>query len=279
MSQTMRRRLTAIVVYTLLAGLVAVVFIPFLWMASSSLKTLQDLFLYPPRLIPRPVHWENYVKVLDSMPLFPRWIFNSFKIAIVGVFGQCLSCSMAAYAFVRYKFPFKNVLFLLLLSTLMIPPVVTIVPQYLMFSALGWLNTHKPLLIPPLLGGAFGTFLLRQYFLTVPEALVDAAKIDGCSDWGIYRRIYLPLSRPALATLAVFVFNFHWNELLAPVIFLNDRKLFTISVGLHLLQGHHLTYWNVLLAGAVMSVIPVLTIYVLLQRYIVAGIAMTGLKG
>lgn len=265
--------------YAVLTAIVAVMFIPFIWMFSSSLKTLGDLFLYPPRLIPNPMHWENYRDVIESMPLFPRWIFNSFKIALFGVIGQTLSCSLAAYAFARLKFPFKDVLFLLLLATLMIPPVVTIIPTYLLFSFFGWLDTHKALMIPPFLGGAFGTFLLRQFFLTIPQDLVDAAKIDGCSDIGIYWRIFLPLSKPALAALAVFVFNYHWNDLLAPVIYLTTRELYTISVGLHLLQGYHLTFWNLIMAGAVMSVIPVVVLYVLLQRYFVAGIALTGLKG
>jgi multiple sugar transport system permease protein len=170
-------------------------------------------------------------------------------------------------------------LFVLLLGTIMIPPIVTIVPTYLLFGVFGWLNTHWSLMIPPFLGGALGTFLLRQYFITIPQDLVDAAKIDGCSDFGIYWRIFLPLSKPALAAFAVLVFNYHWNDVLAPVIYLSDRKLYTIAVGLYLLKGYQLTRWNLLMAGSVMAVVPVLAVYILLQKYFIEGIATTGLKG
>jgi len=257
----------------------AVILIPFIWMASSSLKTMGDLFLYPPKLIPQPIHWENYKTVIETMPLFPKWLFNSFKIAILGVTGTILSCSLAAYAFARLKFPFRDTLFLVLLGTMMIPAVCTIIPTYLMFSRIGWIDTHKALIIPPFFGSAFGTFLLRQFFLSIPQDLVDAARLDGCSDFGIYRWIFLPLSKPALAALAVFSFNYHWNDLLNPLIYLSKSELYTISVGLHLLQGYQLTRWNLIMAGAAMSILPIIGLYIVLQRYFVAGIALSGVKG
>jgi multiple sugar transport system permease protein len=215
---------------------------------------------------------------MQQLP-FGLFILNSIKVSSLCTFGQLLSCSLAAYAFARMRFRGRDVIFSMLLATMMIPYAVRMIPVFLIMQSVGWLDTHWALVVPSYLGGAFGTFLLRQFFLTIPTELEDAARIDGCGHFGIYRRIVLPLSRPALASLAVFVFIYHWNDLLSPVLYLSSRPKMTISVGLALFQSLRTTQWHLLMAGATISVIPVLLVYVFSQRYFVRGIALTGLKG
>jgi multiple sugar transport system permease protein len=210
---------------------------------------------------------------------FGWFTFNSFKLAILGVVGQLLSCSLAAYAFARIRFPGRETAFLIWLACLMIPYQVTVIPQYLLFRSFGWLDTHYPLFVPYFFGGAFGTFLLRQFFMTIPSELEDAATIDGCSRFGIYWRIFLPLSRPALATLGVFVFMAQWNNLLGPVIYLSTYEKMTLTVGLAFFRGQYYTQWALLMAGAVISVIPIMALYAVAQQYFVRGVVLSGLKG
>ena len=251
---------------------------PFLWMLSSSLKAEADVFIFPPQWIPSPLHWSNYADLMNDMP-FALFAFNSFEIAILVTLGQLLSCSLAAYAFARLKFPGREVLFIILLAALMIPGEVTIIPVYLIMRSLGWLNTHLPLIVPYFFGGAFGTFLLRQFFLTIPSELEDAARIDGAGRFVIYRRIFLPLAKPALATLGLFIFLGQWNNLLGPVIYLNDQSQMTLTVGLSYMQGEYSTQWNLLMAGTVVSVLPILVLYAFAQKYFVQGVVLSGLKG
>lgn len=251
---------------------------PFLWMLSSSLKAEADVFIFPPQWIPAPPRWSNYADLMNTMP-FALFTLNSFKIAILVTFGQLLSCSLAAYAFARFKFPGRDILFFILLSALMIPGEVTLIPVYLIMRDLGWLNTHLPLIVPYFFGGAFGTFLLRQFFLTIPGELEDAARIDGAGRFVIYRRIFLPLAKPALATLGLFIFLGQWNSLLGPVIYLNDQSQMTLTVGLAYMQGEYSTQWNLLMAGTVVSVLPILVLYAFAQKYFVQGVVLSGLKG
>lgn len=251
---------------------------PFIWMFLSSLKTDMEIFVFPPRLLPETVHWENYLAVMESMP-FGWFIFNSFKIAFLAMIGQLLSCSLAAYAFARIKFPGRETVFVIWLACLMIPYQVNLIPQYVLFRSFGWLDTHLPLIVPSFFGGVFGTFLLRQFFLTLPSELEDAARIDGCSRFGIYWRIFLPLSKPALATLGVFVFMSNWNNLLGPVVYLSSYEKMTLTVGLAFFRGQYTTEWALLMAGAVISVIPIMVIYAAAQQYFVQGVVMSGIKG
>jgi multiple sugar transport system permease protein len=251
---------------------------PFVWMVFSSLKTDAEIFIFPPELLPREARWSNYVDVMQSFP-FGTFILNSFKISVLGVVGQLLSCSLAAYAFARIRFPGREAIFLAWLACLMIPGQVTLIPQFLLFRSFGWLNTHYPLFVPHFFGGAFGTFLLRQFFMTIPQDLEDAATIDGCSRFDSYWRIFMPLAKPALATLAVFIFMGQWNNLIGPVIYLTSREKMTLTIGLAFFRGQYSTEWALLMAGAVISIIPILILYVAAQRYFVQGVVMSGLKG
>ncbi|MCE7990024.1 MAG: carbohydrate ABC transporter permease [Caldilinea sp. CFX5] len=252
--------------------------LPFAWMFLSSLKTEPEIFIFPPRWWPETPQWSNYQAVVESMP-FGWFVFNSFKIALLSVIGQLLSCSLAAYAFARIRFPGRETVFMIWLACLMIPVQVYLIPQYLLFRSFGWLDTHYPLFVPSFFGGAFGTFLLRQFFLTIPGELEDAARIDGSSRFGIYWRIFLPLAKPALATLGVFVFMGNWNNLLGPVVYLSSYEKMTLTVGLAFFRGQYTTQWALLMAGAVISVIPILLIYAAAQQYFVRGVVLSGLKG
>jgi multiple sugar transport system permease protein len=251
---------------------------PFIWMFSSSLKDQGAIFAYPPSLFPPEARWSNFREILDVVP-FGRYFSNSVFIAAVSVVGQLLSCSMAAFAWARIPFFGRNVLFMTLMAALIIPPQVTLVPLFIMMNGVGWIDTYYPLILPFWLGGAFGTFLLRQFFLAIPRDLEDAAKIDGAGPWRIYWSIYLPLCKPALATVAIFTFLLQWNELLRPLIFLSTPEKLPLTVGLAALRSQYSTSWNLIMAGALISVIPVLVLFVFAQRYFVRGVTSSGLKG
>jgi len=264
--------------YLLLLAVSVLMLGPFVWMLTSSLKAEGDIFLFPPTLFPSPPRWENYAETIQRMP-FHVFTFNSVKIALLGTVGTVLTCSLAAYAFARLSFPGRDRLFLLLLATMMVPGQVTFIPHFLIMQAVGWTNSHNALIVPHFFGGAFGTFLLRQFFLTLPSELEDAARIDGAGHFRIYWQIFLPLAQPALATLAVFVFMGAWNDLVGPVIYLSDREKMTLTVGLAMFRGFNIVRWHLVMAGAVINVVPILIIYVLARKYFVRGVALSGIKG
>jgi multiple sugar transport system permease protein len=251
---------------------------PLLWTLGTSLKQPGVIFTYPPQWIPNPVDWDNYRQLFLQLPM-GLFLLNSFKIATIATIGQVISCAMAAFAFARLRFPARNLLFFILLATLMVPTHVTLIPTFFIMRWLGWIDTHWALTVPWWMGGAFGTFLLRQFFLTIPTELMEAAKIDGAGYWRIFWRIYMPLSGPALATLAVFTFMGSWNNLLGPLIFLNSTEKMTVTLGLTLLQGQYYSQWTLLMAGAIVSVIPTLIVFFMAQKYFVEGIVRAGLKG
>lgn len=255
-----------------------VMVMPFLWMLSTSLKSQGAAVAYPPQWIPNPIQWSNYIDVVQSFP-FGIFAFNSVKIALLGTLGQLLSTSIGAYAFARMNFPGRQTIFVLLLATLMIPGHVTMIPTFILFNALGWVNSHYPLFVPAWFGGAFGTFLIRQFFLTLPQDYSDAAAIDGAGHFRIFISIYLPLAKPVLATLALFTFMNHWNEFLLPVIYLTDQDKMTLTVGLSTFRLQYNTLYHYLMAGTLLSIVPILVLFVALQQYFVRGIVMTGIKG
>lgn len=263
--------------YLALSLLALVALVPFLWMLSTSLKSLDEVFLYPPKWIPSQAHFSNYTSLWRDFPM-TTWILNSLKVTISVTIGVLITSSLAAYAFARMEFPFRNALFYLYLGAMMIPGWVMLVPNFVLMRRLGWIDTHWALIIPAI-GQPFGTFLLRQFFLTIPKELEEAARIDGMGHFQIYRRIILPLSLPALATLAVFQFMGIWNEFLWPLIVLNSPSKFTIPLGLGYLNSQHSTDWTRLMAGSVILLVPIVILFVLSQRYYVRGIALTGLKG
>lgn len=252
--------------------------IPFLWMLSTALKEPGQIFQMPPIWIPKPVIWDNFNRAWNSLP-FDMFAFNSFKIAILGTLGTITSCALAAYAFSRLDFPGKDFLFTLILATMMIPGQITMIPVFIIMKWLGWYDTHLPLWVPHFLGSAFGTFLLRQFFLSLPRELDDAAEIDGCNPFQIFLRIYLPLSKPALATLGVLTFLSSWNGLLGPVIYLNSIEKFTLMIGLSFFQGQYATDYSLLMAGSIISLLPIILLYMVAQKYFVKGVALTGIKG
>jgi len=252
--------------------------LPFIWMVLSSLKSQPEIFIFPPRLLPRTPQWSNYIEVTKAMP-FTWFTFNSLKIALLSVLGQVLSASLAAYAFARLRFPGREFMFLVWLGCMMIPSQVTLIPQFVLFRSFGWLDTHLPLVVPNFFGSAFGTFLLRQFFMTIPMELEDAAIVDGCSRFRIYWNIMMPLAKPAIATLAVFTFMGSWNNLLGPVIYLTTYKKLTLPVGLAFFRGQYGTEWALLMAGATISVIPIIALYMFAQQYFVQGVVMSGIKG
>ncbi|MBI2939161.1 MAG: carbohydrate ABC transporter permease [Chloroflexi bacterium] len=264
--------------YALLVLIGVGMVLPFVWTISQSLQPTQSLLSYPIRWIPDPVTLDAYTRIWTTLP-FARMIVNTFFIAMVSTAGYVFTCALAAYGFARLRFPGREVLFTALLATMMIPFAVTLIPLFVIMKTFGWLDTYLPLIVPRLFGGAYGVFLLRQFLLTLPRELEDAARIDGSSTFGIFIRISIPLIKPALATLGTFAFLSSWNDFLWPLVVLNTYERFTIQLGLSLLRGTWNTDWAMLLAGTSLAIIPILVVFFSLQKYFVQGIALTGLKG
>ena len=271
--------LATIVSYVFLLGLSVVFITPFLWALSSSFKQLDDVYAVPPSFIPRPFQPENYTLALSRLPFF-QFALNSLFVTLMCVLGQTVTASLVAYSFARMRWPGRNFLFMVLLATMMLPGQVTMIPIFLEFSALGWVGTFKPLIVPAFFGGgAVFIFLMRQFFKGIPAELEDAARIDGCSNLGIYWRIMLPLSRPVLATVAVLSFIGHWHDFMGPLIYLDDVNTYTLQLGLRMFQSMDGSFIHWLMAACMIVLLPVLTLFVIAQRYFVRGIALSGIKG
>ena len=252
--------------------------VPFAWMVSTSLKDEGSVFLFPLQWIPSPFRWDNYTYVFTHLP-FGLFTLNSLKIAVLATIGNVLACSIGGFAFARLRFPGRDRLFAILLTSLMIPSQVTMIPLYLLFNALHWVDTQLPLIVPAYFGGIFGAFLFRQFYLTLPQELVDAARIDGCSWLGVWARVFVPLSQPATVTVALLTFMGSWNDLIGPLIYLNSQRLWTLPLGLALFRGEYTVVWTHLMAGSVVAALPILILFIFFQKYFVQGIALTGLKG
>jgi multiple sugar transport system permease protein len=251
---------------------------PLLWTVSTSLRAPADSFSVPPQWLPARPEWTNYVEVFRRVPL-ATYVFNSFVVSGSIVLGQLATASLAGYAFARLDFPFRGVLFWLVMATLMVPPQATIIPVFVLISSLGLADTLASLILPAL-PTALGTFLLRQYFMSMPNDYAEAALSDGANQWQIFSRVYLPMATPGLAILAILAFNFHWNEFFRPLIFLSTNEHFTVPLGVVTLFGYLGTgSVSVVLAGVVLSLVPVLVVYAVGQRYLIEGIALGGLKG
>ncbi|MBI3963049.1 MAG: carbohydrate ABC transporter permease [Deinococcus sp.] len=263
--------------HLVLAAAAFTMVVPFLWMISTSLKKPGAVFQIPPSWVPDPAILDNYLRAFRVMP-FGRFFLNSAIVASCVTLLQLITCSLAAYAFARLRFPGRDLLFLVYLGTLMIPNQVTIIPNFILMRLLGWVDTYQGLIVPQAFS-AFGTFLLRQFFLTIPQELEDAARIDGCSYLHILWRIILPLSKPALVALAIFTFLGQWNNFLWPLIMTYQVEMSTLTVGLRALQGQYNTAWTLLMAGSVISLLPVLVMYVFGQKYFVRGVTLTGIGG
>jgi multiple sugar transport system permease protein len=271
-------QLSHVILHLILAAGGVFMLLPFVWMISTSLKAQGDVFLFPPKWIPSPIMWSNYVQSWTLKPMGLAF-FNSIKISLIDTIGTVFTSSMAAFAFAKLQFRGRNVLFFMVLATLLIPVEVTLIPVFILFKRINWIDTHWPLIVPAVLTNAYGVFLLRQFFMGLPDELGDAATIDGCNPFQIYWFIYLPLSGPALVTLGIFAFMFHWNEFLLPLIYLNSQARFTLPLMLASFQNGYTTEWALLMAAATTALVPVIIIYLFGQRYFVRGIALTGLKG
>jgi ABC-type glycerol-3-phosphate transport system permease component len=281
MSRSSDKTLLDILAYIVLILGALTMLIPFLWMISVSLREPAQQFSRD--LIPDPITLQNYVDLFRDLPnqAFFYLTYNSFKLSLLAVIGQVLTCAMAAFVFAIVKFKGRNFLFALLLATLMIPAQVSLIPDFIIFRYLGLIGTQWPLILPAFWGGAFGTFLLRQYFLTIPRDLVDAARMDGASLFDIFWRVYMPLSKPAVAALSIFVFKDAWNDLLHPLIYLpTDMRQTTLTVGLAFFQQQLQAggKFTVLMAGAFLSIVPLLIIFFIAQKQFIEGIALSGLK-
>lgn len=264
--------------YLLLVLTAVTMLFPFYWMVATSFKTEARVFAFPPEWVPNPPILDNYRYIFTELP-FTRYVFNSLKVSLLWTLGVVLSSSLAAYAFARVRFRGRDTLFMITLAALMIPGQITMIPLYVVMARIGWVDTQLPLIVPAYFGSAFGIFLLRQYFLTIPQELNDAAKIDGCSHFGIYWRIMMPLSKAVLATLALLAFMGSWNDLLGPIIYLYREQLFTLPLALTRFRSQYFTQWANMMAGATVSLVPILLIFLFTQQYFVRGVVLSGLKG
>ncbi len=271
------RRVGRLVAYAALLVIALLMLFPFLWMVATSLTSDSQLFVTPPQLIPSPAQPENYTRVADLFPM-GRFLFNSILVAAISTTLQVTTSALAAYAFSRLRFRGRDALFLVYLATLMVPMQVTIVPLFIEMRYLGLVNSYPGLLLPRIVS-VFGTFMLRQAFLALPHEMEEAAFMDGAGHWTVFRRIVMPLCLPAVATFAIFAFMASWNAFLWPLVIVSSQDLMTLPVGLSNLQGQYGTAWNLVMAGATVSVIPILIVYVFAQRYVIRGVALSGLKG
>ena len=276
-SQSLRQR-TGRVLGAIAALAVAVLFLmPLFWMVTSSLKPDYQVLESPPRWLPNPIVWSNYPEALTYVP-FGRYALNTLFIAVLVILGHVLSCTLVAYGFARFRAPGKGFLFLVLLATMMLPYPVTMVPLYIVFSRIGWVNSFWPLIVPAFLGNPFYIFLLRQFFLTLPPDLEDAARVDGASTLQTIWHVILPASRPAMATVAIFSFQAVWNDFLPPLIYLHDQTKYTISLGLSFFRSTYDVKWGYLMAASLVTMLPVVLLFFFAQRLFIQGITLTGMK-
>lgn len=276
MTKTTHPLLKVLMYLLLIAGAVFMVF-PFIWMLSTSLKTVGAISQMPPQLIPNPLNWDNYVTIWNKVD-FGRYTLNSFFIVAIEMVGSLVSSAFVAFGLAMFTFRLRGLIYMIMLATLMIPSQVTMIPTYFIWKEFGALNSYYPLIVPSFLGGAFGIFLMHQFIKSLPKELYESATIDGCSPPGIFFKIYLPLCKPALAALGVFTFMGAWNNTLGPLIYLQDKELYTLPLGLLYLKSENVNQ-ALLMAGAVITTLPVVIVYLFAQKQFVQGIASTGMKG
>lgn len=273
------------ILYGVAIGASILFMIPFAWTIFSSLKTPSELYIFPPKWLPASPQWGNYAEVFKVSP-YGLWMWNSTLVSLLATFGAVLSAALVAYSFARFRYPGRDLIFMVTLSTIMLPVEVTLIPLYLLFNKIGWLNSYKPLIIPSYFGGgAFLIFMMRQFFMTIPMDLDEAARIDGAGYLRIFWQILMPLSVPALATAAVITFIAEWNAFLVPFIFLNDKAKFTVAIGMKYFQAIASNIdsieprENLLMAAGLMMTAPIIVLFFVAQRYFVRGIVMSGIKG
>ena len=277
-SYRIQKRVWRVLLYLILIALSLVFALPLLWTVSTSLKPDTQIMKFPPDWIPRPFDWSNYPDVFPLMN-FLQSLKNSLIVAVSSVVGTLISCSVVAYSFARLRWFGRDFFFIVLLSTMMVPYAATMVPIFTIFFRVGLLDSFYPLIIPAFLGTPVYIFLLRQFFRTIPMDLADAAKIDGCSEFGIYWKVILPLAKPALAVVSIFTFINAWNDFLGPLIYLNSPEKYTMALALQSLRGAHYLDWAQLMAASTMMVLPILVLFFFTQRFFIEGVTLTGIKG
>ena len=267
-----------LILHIVLLGICLISIFPFIWMISSSLKDSELIFSFPPQLIPNPVTWQNYPEAWKATAM-GRAMINSLFIAVVTTGGGCLVSSLVAYGFAKIDFKFKTALFMVVLSTMMIPYQVTLIPLFIIFKHLGWINTYNPLIVPSLFGTAANVFMMRQYMLKIPNDFRDSGFIDGCGHFRIWFKIILPMCVPTLVSLGVLTFMGHWNNYLGPMIYLSSRVKMTVPLVLRSYKGSYSTQWHLLMAASCIALAPVVLLYIVSQKFIISGIMMGGIKG
>ena len=274
---TARRIALRALLYLVVYGAAILTVAPFVWMVLTSFKPLGEIFRFPPTWWPETFTFENYTSAFGALP-FGRFYVNSLFVAVAVTAGQLVTCSLAAYAFARMQFWGRDVLFYLFLGTMMVPAQVTMIPGFMILHWLGWIDTYAALIVPGL-ASAFGTFLLRQFFLTIPKELEEAAFLDGCTRFGVLWRIVLPLARPALAALAIFTFMAVFNDFIWALIVVDSQEMYTVQLGLSIFRDRYGTEWGYLMAGSVVATLPILLVFFFAQKYFIQGITLSGLKG
>jgi ABC-type glycerol-3-phosphate transport system permease component len=274
-----RKQLDTVLIYLLLFLGTIVLLVPFFWMLSTSLKTLAEVQSWPIKWIPGQLLWQNYVDVFVKVP-FARFMLNSLFLAAGGITGSVMSSSLAGYGFARLRFPGREFLFFVMLTTLMLPVWVGIIPHFMMFNALGWLDTFLPIIVPSFFGNAFFIFLFRQFFLGIPRELEDVARIDGCSTLRIFLQVFLPLSKPVIATVAIFAFFYYWNDLIYPLVYLRSQSNFPVSLGMRMFQTAEMNviHYPRMMAAALMSMLPCVLLFFSAQRLFIQGVVITGVE-
>ena len=267
-----------LILHIVLLGICLISIFPFIWMISSSLKDSELIFSFPPQMIPNPVTWQNYPEAWKATAM-GRAMINSLFIAVVATGGGCLVSSLVAYGFAKIDFKFKTALFMVVLSTMMIPYQVTLIPLFIIFKHLGWINTYNPLIVPSLFGTAANVFMMRQYMLKIPNDFRDSGFIDGCGHFRIWFKIILPMCVPTLVSLGVLTFMGHWNNYLGPMIYLSSRVKMTVPLVLRSYKGSYSTQWHLLMAASCIALAPVVLLYIVSQKFIISGIMMGGIKG
>jgi len=279
-SKEWTRRVQVVVIHGVLLIGAVIVLIPFLWMLSTSLKPPHQIRKFPPVWIPKPFVWSNYVRAVTIFPV-PLWVFvhNSLLMSLFITIGTLMSNTIVAFAFARLRFPGSRILFLVVLSTMMLPGQVTMIPLFILFNKLGWIGTYKPLIVPAFFADAYDIFLMRQFYATIPQELDDAARIDGCGVLGLFFRIMLPLSKPALVIMAIFAFSWSWNYFLGPLIYLNRMETFPLAIALSYLRATYRVLWSELMVVSFIAMLPPLILFFIAQRSYIQGIVITGVKG
>ncbi len=272
----MGNRIEALVVYVILLAGAFMLMVPFFWMISTSLKTMDEVQTWPIVWIPSSWVWQNYLDVFTRIP-FARFIANSVVLSVGGITGSLFSSSLVGFGFARLRFPARNFLFFVMLTTLMLPAWVVIVPHFMMFNAVGWLDTFLPIIVPSFFGNAFYIFLFRQYFMGIPQELEDSARIDGCSTLRVFAQIFLPMSKPIIATIAIFAFFYYWNDLLYPLVYLSSQSNFPVSLGMRMFQSTMgVVHFPRMMAAALMSLTPCVILFFSAQRLFIQGVVITG---